>query len=114
MRNPPSRQAGFTLVEIMVVVVIIGLLLAIAIPNFAKNRTTAQTKTCGDNLLQIESAKQQWALEAEKTNGDIVTDADLFGPTLYLKTKPACPAGGVYTLNPIGINATCSIASHTY
>lgn len=114
MRNPSPRQAGFTLVEIMVVVVILGLLLAIAVPNFAKNRTVAQTKTCMDNLVQIESAKQQWALETEKTDGDIVTDADLFGPTLYLKNKPVCAAGGVYTLNPIGINATCTIPGHTY
>src|SRR5438445_12669066 len=62
MKNT-SRQAGFTLVEIMIVVAIIVLWAAIAIPNFVRERQTSQTNACINNLRQIDGAKQQWALE---------------------------------------------------
>ena len=58
-----SRKAGFTLVEIMIVVAIIGLLAAIAIPNFVRARSTSQMNTCINNMRQLDAAKQQWALE---------------------------------------------------
>ena len=61
--NITSRKAGFTLVEIMIVVAIIGLLAAIAIPNFLRARSTAQMNACINNLRQIDSSIQQWALE---------------------------------------------------
>ena len=71
-----QSRTGFTLVEIMIVVAIIGLLAAIAIPNFSKARSTAQRNACINNLRQIDNAKQLWATENKKTDADVPTDAE--------------------------------------
>jgi prepilin-type N-terminal cleavage/methylation domain-containing protein len=107
-----SRKSGFTLVEIMIVVAIIGLLAAIAIPNFVKARTASQTNACIANLKQIEGAKATWALEAKKVDTDTPADADLFGATQYIRTKPACPGGGTYTLGNVATQPVCSLAAN--
>ena len=70
-----------------------------------------QLATCVNNLRQIEGAKQQFALEAQKPRGTLVSTEDL-APYLPSKAMPACPAGGVYTLNPIGLNPICNIPGH--
>ena len=70
MQIKTNKNAGFTLVEIMIVVAIIGLLAAIAIPNFVKARENAQLNSILNNLRIIEGAKDQWALEAKKGTGD--------------------------------------------
>jgi prepilin-type N-terminal cleavage/methylation domain-containing protein len=77
MKLNKVTKAGFTLVEIMIVVAIIGLLAAIAIPNFVKARTTAQANACVNNLRQIDGAKQQWALENKKAPTDTPGDSDI-------------------------------------
>src|SRR5512140_718377 len=106
MRIKQNRSLGFTLVEIMIVVAIIGLLAAIAIPNFVKARTTSQTNACVNNLRQIDGAKDQWALENKKDTGATCVEADV---DLYLRKAPACPVGGTaYTINNIGTTPACA------
>jgi len=110
MNIKSTRRSGFTLVEIMIVVAIIGLLAAIAIPNFVKARTTAQKNACIANLKQIDGAKEQWAMEFKKTSGD-TTDSVAVNSYLKNSAQPACPANGTYTYNVVGSNPTCTIGA---
>ena len=102
-----KNTAGFTLVEIMIVVAIIGLLAAIAVPNFVQARTNARRGTCVNNLRLIDASKEQYALENNKDSATTPAAADL---TAYLKggAMPTCSASGVYTISAIGTNPTCS------
>jgi prepilin-type N-terminal cleavage/methylation domain-containing protein len=105
-------QSGFTLIEMMIVVAILGILVSLAFPNYLKTRTQARKQLCIENLSQLESAKQIWGVENGKQEGDLPTQADLIGPSLYMKKLPVCPAGGTYSLAPVGAVATCTIPGH--
>lgn len=107
-----QKKSGFTLVEILIVVGIMGVLLAIVLPNFLKNRMHAQKQICIENLAQIDSAKQIFGLENGKVDGDAVGDDDLFGIFAYMKKKPECPVGGQYEVKPIATFPTCTVAGH--
>ena len=114
MTTPLKNQRdGFTLVEILIVVAIIGILVGLALPAFIKSRTQARKQICIENLSQIESAKQLWGVEVGKKTGDVPSEDELLGNGKYIKVRPQCPAAGVYTLNGIGINATCTIEGHS-
>jgi prepilin-type N-terminal cleavage/methylation domain-containing protein len=111
--DPIRRRRGFTLVEIMIVVAIIGLLAAIAIPNFIKARSYSQQNACIENLRQIFGAKHTWCLEMKKSASTVPGDTDLFGPTLYIRAKPECPGSGTYSLMSVAEKPTCNLTGHS-
>ncbi|HPP75075.1 MAG TPA: prepilin-type N-terminal cleavage/methylation domain-containing protein, partial [Armatimonadota bacterium] len=104
-----KRKGGFTLIEIMIVVLIIGFLLAIAIPNFMKARETSRAKSCQGNLRQIETAKEQWAMDTKAASTASPDASDLVDE--YMKgtpdTLPDCPSGGKYTIGTLQVRPSC-------
>ncbi len=104
------HKDGFSLIEVMFVIMLIGILLAIAIPSFTHARAKARTKTCIKNLSLIHTAKEQHAIQAKKEVGDPVSFDDLV--PRYLRTVPECQADGTYTPMPIGEWPDCTIAGH--
>ena len=109
-----NSNRAFTLIEILIVAVIIGIIIAIALPNFAKSREISQRNACIANLKQINAAVDQWVIEKGVATGIVLSDSDeeeIYSN--YLKgSRPKCPSGGTYTLHAVGSadQVTCSLA----
>ena len=99
------RKGGFTLIETMIVVLVISTLLAIAVPNWMKARETARLRSCVSNMRHIASAKEQFATEYRRGDGDGVAMADIV--LTFIRQTPTCPGGGDYTPEPIGTDPSC-------
>ncbi len=109
MRNLMNRrrERGFTLVEIMIVVLIIGILLAIAVPSFINARERSRANACRSNLRQIQAAKEQWAMA--NNQGPTATPAQADLSPDFIQNWPSCPSNGNYTIGNMSTNPTCSI-----
>ena len=108
-----KSSKGFTLVEIMIVVAIIGILIAIAVPGFVKARTQSRIKACQENLTKIDGAKEQYALENNLAAGAAAPAwSDIIGSDKYVKSTPTCPESGTYTVATIGTAPSCSVSGH--
>ena len=110
MKIKTNGTSGFTLVEIMIVVAIIGLLATVAVPNFVRARGTAQKNACISNLRQIDGAKQQWAFENRKSDEAVPGEDDI---KVYL-SKNLMPSCRRRHLNDWAVIAdpTCSKEGH--
>jgi prepilin-type N-terminal cleavage/methylation domain-containing protein len=107
------KGGGFTLIEIMIVIAIIGMLAVVAIPFYAKARKSSQTKACINNLKQIDGAKDRYALEQGLTNGDPINMTDII--PYFMKKTADCPAGGSYSIATVGSDPLCSVGGeHTF
>lgn len=111
MKNTRKGEGGVTLIEVMVVLAIIVIIASIALPNLFRSRATAQTKTCVANLMQINGAKQRWAIDQSKKGIHVPGKTDLVGADLYIKEFPICPSGGVYAINAVQTDPTCTLST---
>jgi prepilin-type N-terminal cleavage/methylation domain-containing protein len=121
MRDIRRSEGGFTLIELMVVVMIIGVLVAIAIPVFHSTERNTKLRACLANLRTMEGAIQQYNAEADNFNAPQLTDLNvLFNPVFtqgctfgpWVGRAPVCPDAGTYTLDANGRSITCSVHGH--
>lgn len=91
-----NKKRAFTLVEVMIVVLVISLIMAIAVPQWMKVRESSQQTTCDENRAKIDQAKTLWTQNTGQDGTATPTEADLV-PN-YLQLFPKCPTGGIYNI----------------
>ena len=97
-----TNRAGFTLVEVMMVISILGMLVTVAVPQWMKGRENARRSTCLTNLKKIDEFKEQYAFAHNKLSGDTCSFSDM----------PIRQSGGTYNFKAIGEAPTCSFTGH--
>jgi competence protein ComGC/phage FluMu protein Com len=117
----PKPKKNTTLIVVLVIgiglavaVPVLGLLAAIAIPNFIKARQASQTAACIANLKMIDAAKASWASTDRKSETDLPSEEELFGVGRYITERPTCPGNGEYSINAIDESPTCTIPAHVF
>ena len=111
-QNSFTDCRAFTLVEIMIVVMILGLLLAMVVPFYVRQRATAQSNSCINNLVKLDDAACQFALERGKKSGDALAYPQDLTPYIRLNSGgeiPTCPASGFYSVASVGSRPVCSL-----
>jgi prepilin-type N-terminal cleavage/methylation domain-containing protein len=109
MNTQNAAHGGFTLIEIMIVVAIIGLLATMAIQNYGKSREKVYQTTCTKNLQLIQGSIDMWALDLKKDSADPVTYSDI---SAYMRNSVVCPSGGTsfadsYAITTVDARPTC-------
>lgn len=99
---------GFSLMEIMVIVAVLALLAAIAVPNFVNAKRKAETNFCVNNLSILDTAKKQWARDNKIPTGQLCRWDDIKPYIPEESSLSSCPAGGSYTIGPVGAKPVCS------
>jgi len=102
-------KKGFTLVEIMIVVAIIAILAAVAIPNFMTYRKTSQQNACKANMKQILSAIEAYQVKNEGKTPSALANLTIKSEGGFLKSVPKCPLGGSYTTDGTDSNGNLKI-----
>ena len=109
MQAAKRSVRAFTMIEIMIILLIIGILVGIAVPGWIKARRAAWGKTCQENQAQLAGALDTWAIENNKDTGDDGPDlAELVGPEALLRKTPRCPVGPTtYEVPKVGFPVVC-------
>ena len=97
-------KSAFTLIEILIVVILLGILAAIVIPQFSEATTEAETNTCDTNKQAISAQAELYKFK----NGSFPATVAALVTAGYLKTTPECPGGGTYAIDTDGV-VTCTV-----
>lgn len=109
---PAPKTNKLDVTRLVLGILVLLLLVLIAVPNFIKARPVASVNSCIVHLKAIDRAKTVWASENREPEGALPAEIDLIGPGKYIREEPICPAGGSYSLNPVGTKPTCTVPGH--
>ena len=103
------KTKAFEPADVVLIALLLSMLTAVAVPMYFRARRSGRADACINNLIRLDSAKDSWAIKEGKTQSHTPTQTDLLP---YLKSWPVCPAGGTYTIHPVGTKPECSVKGH--